>query len=126
MVRRRTVALGELAVAALSLVVQVYLWNSLLNDEEEWDDPTHVSWRGLAAGVLYAGAYRWVRDRDVGGVRTDRRRGLLLSLCSLALRRRLLPRTREFRNNFGIGRTAGTLGYRLWYGLVRPLPETDE
>ncbi len=126
MVQRRTRALVELVMAAIGLFVQLYLWKSLWDDVEEWDEPVHASVSGLIAGALYGSGYLWVHDRDVGNIRTNRRRGLLISVCSQRVRRRIFPRTKEFRSNFGVGTLIGTIGYRLWYGLFHPLPNGDK
>lgn len=126
MVRRRTRAIVEFSIAALSLLVQIRLWRSLLNDREERDEPTPVSLTGLALGALYGGSYLWIHDRDVGEIRTNSRHGLLFSVCAMGIRRRFLPRTTEYRRNFGVGQLVGMVAYRFWFGLLRALPGTDE
>ena len=52
MVRRRTRALIQLGIAAIGLFAQMSLWRRLLNNVEEWDEPTRPSVFGLAAGAL--------------------------------------------------------------------------
>jgi hypothetical protein len=128
MVKRRTRALFEFGIAVVTLLVQIRLWRSLLNDEESGvkDEQTSISASGLVLGVLYRSLGLWLRDRDVGGVRTNRRRGLLFSLFTSVARRRFLPRTKVFKSNFGVGQTLGMVVYRLWYGVLRPLPGTNE
>ncbi len=68
----------------------------------------------------------WLRDCDVAGIGTNRRRGLLFGICTRGFRRRFLPQTETFRTNFDIGGTAGMVIYRFWYGVLRPLPGGDE
>ena len=122
MVRRRTRALVELLIAAVGLVVELLLWQRLLENVEEWDDPVHASLPVLAAGALYGGAQLWIRDRDVWGVRTNSYHGIVVAVCRWSIKRRSVPDTREVSANFGIGKMIGMVGYRLWYGLLRPLP----
>jgi hypothetical protein len=126
MVQRRTGALAQLGIAVIGSFVQICLWRQLLDDGEEWDEPTHPSAYGLAAGALYRSADRWIHDRDVGEVRTNPYRGVLFGIRETRSERQLVPQDEEFQDNFGIGKTVGMVGYRLWYGLLRPLPGPDE
>lgn len=126
MLSRRTRALIEFGVSVLGLYIQIRLWKRLLDDIDDWDEPTRPSVSGLAAGALWEVGWLWLRDHDVGSIRTNPYRGILVGICRQAVNRRLFPQTKAFKNNVGIGKTAGRAGYRLWYGVIRPLPGTDE
>ena len=125
MVRRRTRALIQLGIAAIGLFAQMSLWRRLLNNVEEWDEPTRPSVFGLAAGALYQSADLWMHDRDVGKVRTNPYRRILFGICKWRLERWVFHRNEGFRENFGIGKTTGVVKYRLRYGLLHPLPGPD-
>jgi hypothetical protein len=125
MVERRTRALAELAIAVVTLLYSLFLRKYLREAAEEESGPQPLSSGGLAAGALSQGIYLWAYDRDVGHVRTNRRRGLLVGACRLLVRRRVLPRTESFRVSVRLGEMVGTVVYRLWYGLLRPLPGRD-
>lgn len=128
MVERRTRALFEFGIAALGVFIQIRLWKAVLNENEPGERPhgAHVSPRELAFGALYRIFSLWLYDRDVGEIRTNRRRGVLFSMCTLVIRRRLLPQTEAFKSNFGVGGTAGMVVYRLRYGVLHPLPGEDD
>ena len=116
----------QLAAAVIGLFVQAYLWRQLLDDMEGWDEPTYPSVYGLAAGALYRSADLWIHDRDVGRIRTNPYRGILFGICKTGFERRLCPQDEEFQDDFSIGGTAGMVGYRLWFGLLRPLPGPND
>ncbi len=124
MVKRRTRAIFEFGIGVIGLLAQVRIWRALSDDADE--EGNQVSMSGLAVGLLSGVLSIWARDRDVGGIRTSRRRSMLFSAGQLGLRRKFLPQTTAFRRYFGLGQTAGVVTYRLWYGVLRPLPGSDE
>jgi hypothetical protein len=131
--RRRTHARLEFVLAALVLALQLFIWrhqreNTELWHEkvEAWEGPPPVSVSGLAAGAFEEVVRHWAYDFDVGGVRTSRRRGLLFSALRLLVTRRLFPRTETFRYNADVGKLVATLCYRFWFGVLHPLPGSDD
>ena len=121
MVHRRTRARLRLGIAVLTLVVQVCSRRKLRRSDATTDAP-ELSLPALALGALRGTGGGWLYDHDVGRIRTDVRRRTMVAVCTLGVRRRLLPRTERFRYSFGIGQNVGTALYRGWYGLLRPLP----
>ncbi|SFG54878.1 hypothetical protein SAMN04488063_2380 [Halopelagius inordinatus] len=116
--RRRAVA--ECLLSAAALVVQTYSRNAL-HRHEEYDDPPPLSAGGVFAGTLYQLAYLWAYDRDWGRMRSNSYRRLAYGLCVTTVKRRLFP-SDEFRFGFGTGGLVGSILYRFWYGVLRPVP----
>jgi hypothetical protein len=122
MFRRRTRALFELGMSVVALFAVAHLRRQMS------DEPIPLSPGELATGALTGAILCYVHDCDVGNVRTSRRRRVLVSFVRIGLRRvvqRLFPDSDTFRQNFGFGELLGTTGYRLWYGLLHPLPGDD-
>ena len=122
---RRTRALAEIIAAVLGLLFQVSVLRQARNNEEAPAELGGISVFGIAAGALYRGVYLRIRDRDLGGVETSPYRRFLFGVCSYRLKKRVLLWTMAFRSSFSVGETIGTIGYRCWYGLLRPLPGAD-
>lgn len=112
----------ELVAAAAGVLIQAYVWWWTREHDGEWDDPIRLSKTGFVVGAFYRGVTLWLRDRDIGGVRTSRPRRLAFAVCSWQLRRRAFPTAAGFEDGFNTGELAGTVAYRCWYGLLRPLP----
>ena len=128
MVRRRTRALIELGVSTLSLLATAYSWKYLWDNGEKWDDPIPASLVGLVAGAIHNVVFHWMYDHDVAEMRSSRRRGFLagtLFVAIHALARRVAADSEAFEYNYNTGMLVGTIGYRLWYGLLYPLPGDD-
>lgn len=125
MVQRRTRALVELVGSGLTLLVSIRLREYI----ETQDEPIPVSLSGVTVGMLSQGSRLWLWDNDVAGVRTNRGRRLLHQLAwsgwQLVVRRSVLD-SRVAGYDFHLGRLIGTMVYRLWYGLLRPLPGSDD
>lgn len=80
-------------------------------------------------GAIGQIAQYWLKDNDYHQIRSNRRREFVASFCFIVWERVLRRRTsnpRAVRYNFGVGRTAGAVLYRLWYGLLHPLPGPNE
>lgn len=122
MFRRRTRALLELGVNMLALFAVTHIRKYIQ------DEPTPVSPGEFATGVLTGATICWAHDHDVGKIRTSRRRRILAMLVWTGwqqLIRCLTPDPDTFQYNFGFGTLIGTVTYRLWYGLLHPLPGDD-
>lgn len=120
--RRRAVA--EFLTSVVGLMFQAYVLKHL-NRRDDYDGPPKVSPKGLVAGTLYEFGYHAARDRDVGRIRTNKYRGFALGICSGLAQRRLIS-DEEFRYGFDTGGLVGTVLYRLWYGVLRPVPGGEE
>lgn len=125
MVRRRIRAVIELGVATPLLLFVLWLWKFMWDNKEEWDDPIPVSPVGLILGALSGGLYIWGRDRNVAQIRTNLRRRAVAESVWQGWQR-LVPRlssdARTTQYNFAVGTVVGSVGYRIWYGLLHPLP----
>jgi len=125
MVSRRTKAVVQLGIAVLTALWMVSMRRLLRSSDDESHEPTPLSPSGFAVGGVWGAGQVWANDRDSWQVRTNRRRGMAVSLVGIAVQRRLLPRTESFRYSFGFGRVLGVVAYRTWYGFLRPLPSDD-
>lgn len=125
MVSRRTKAVAQLGIAVLTALWMVSMRRLLRSSDDESHEPTPLSPGGLAVGGAWGVGQVWAYDRDCWKVRSNRRRGLVVSLVGLAVELRLLPRTESFTYSLGFGRVLGVVVYRAWYGLLRPLPGGD-
>lgn len=128
MVKRRTRALIELGLSTLALFTTLYSWKYMWSNVEKWDKPIPASPIEITAGTLKQILFHWAYDHNVSSIRTKRRRGLLAGLlftgCHIVAQR--LARDSEvFEYNYNVGTLIGTVGYRLWYGLLHPLPGED-
>jgi hypothetical protein len=128
MVHRRTRALIELGVTIPLLLVVLWIWKFLWDHEERWDAPIAVSPVSLAVGALSAMLRVWARDRNCAKIRTNWRRRVVAESVWQGWQR-LVPRlssdARTTRYNFAVGAVIGAVGYRLWYGLLHPLPSDE-
>ncbi|MCU4972797.1 hypothetical protein OB955_08595 [Halobacteria archaeon AArc-m2/3/4] len=119
--RRRAVI--EFFAAILALLLMVYGRTSLRR-REEYDDPPAISAAGVAAGTLYQLAFHAARDRDCGQIRTNRYRVVAYGLSAGLVRRWLF--SNDFHHSFNAGELGGTILYRLWYGVLHPVPVENE
>lgn len=127
MVQRRTRALAELLTSALLLPIFIRMWKFQFDhaDEVYGAEPHPVLPRALVAGAVSRAIGHWLSDHDVCGIRTNRRRRLLFTLrwkLQNTLIQRFASDPDAFQYNYSIGTPIGTIGYRLWYGLLHPLP----
>ena len=85
----------------------------------------HTEW--FVAGIIYAIGGCWARDSDLGDIRTNwKRRGLLavvLATVGITIGSRTSKST---FTDFALGDSIGKLCYRLWYGVLHPLPSADQ
>ena len=120
MVSRRTRARISFVTNAFSLSLAILALRRFSNGGRT-SASARPEW--LVVGGTYQVLYCMAYDRDLGGIRRSRwRRVLLRVLLQLGLQ------TAEWsvRRNVTLGQSAGNIGYRLWYGVLRPLPGTDE
>ncbi|MFC7203527.1 hypothetical protein ACFQJC_08380 [Haloferax namakaokahaiae] len=126
MISRRTRARAEFAVALFSAVVIRYSRRKLRDHEGGRGPLPPLSNGSVALGAVWQGVRLWSYDRDIWGFRTSRSRRFLFALFIFGARRALFSRSESFRSSFGFGRVVGTIGYRFWYGVMRPLPGTED
>jgi len=100
----------------------MYRWRRAAGDDESLS--LVPQW--FVAGVGYQAAYYWAYDHDFGAIRTSRWRRTLFSGVQSALVSKVIPRSEGKYHSFSIGVGIGSIGYRLWYGVFRPLPGSDE
>lgn len=120
--RRRAVA--EVLLSAVALVLHGHS-RKIVKQRDDYDDPPAISAEGFVTGILYQLAFHSGYDRDVGQIRTNKYRGLAYGIFSVAIQRWLFP-DQEFRYSFNSGGLVGTILYRLWYGVLHPVPSTDQ
>lgn len=116
--RRRAIA--EFLVSAVALFIQAYSWKRL-KQRGDSDDPPTPSSTGVVAGAFYQIAFYWAYDRDIGHIRTNKYRALLYGICAGVVRHRVF-KSKEFQYSFSSGGLVGTVLYRLWYGVLHPVP----
>lgn len=108
------------------LPFRVLEWRQATDDDGK---PIPLDSRWLVAGMGYRIAYNWAYDHDYSDIRTNLwRRALLLApefIFGLLLVSRRVPSSETVHYNFSTGYNIGRIGYRLWYGILRPLPGTD-
>jgi hypothetical protein len=121
MFSRRTRARIVFLVDILLLPVHMYQWRAA---EERNSDLFVPRW--LFAGVGFQVAYSRAYDQDLGSIRTKRWRRFFLGIPWAILYRQLVPRSEAIRRNFSTGESIGRTGYRLWFGVLHPLPDTDK
>ncbi|WP_128478761.1 hypothetical protein [Halorussus pelagicus] len=125
MVRRRTIAVVEFVGAGVMLLALFPLWRRASEDDEALSvSPSDIAAGGVGQFVRY-----WARDRDVAGIRSRRSRWFLAHLAwsgwGFAVRRRS-DDSENASKNFHVGALAATTAYRLWYGVLNPLPDDTE
>jgi hypothetical protein len=123
MFSRRTWARIVFLSNLLVLPLRVYQWRRTAGEDGE-SVPLALRW--LVTGMGYQVAHCWAYDHDLGAIRTKRWRRILLAVVWFVLSLRAFPRSEGEYHNFSIGGTIGRISYRFWYGVLRPLPDTDE
>lgn len=121
MVSRRTRARIAFIGEILSIPFQVYQWQRAADTNEE---PISVAPRWLVVGGLLQAISCWAYDHDLGGFRTKRGRRVSVAVVAGIVGYRVLPREAVW-GSFSIGGSIGRIGYRLWYGVLHPLPDTE-
>lgn len=121
--RRTKARLVFLSNVLLSPIMYRFIrWYRATSDGES----TSMVPRWFAAGMGYQAAYYWAYDHDFGAIRTSRWRRTLFSGVQSTLMSRLFSQSEGGRLSFLLGTNVGAIGYRLWYGVLRPLPGSDE
>jgi|AntDeeMetagen134_2_1112570.scaffolds.fasta_scaffold02187_3 hypothetical protein len=118
--RARLVFLSS--VFLLPIMCRFVRWRRAVGD----DKSLSLVPQWFVAGVGYQAAYYWAYDHDFGAIRTSRWRRVLFSGVQSALMSKLFPQSEGGRLSFSIGGNVGAIAYRLWYGVLRPLPGSDE
>src|SRR5699024_6513766 len=108
----------------------IRLWKLQFDHSDEIDraEPQPVLPAALAIGAMSRAVGCWLFDHDVWSIRTNWRRRLLFTFRWSVQKRfiqRYTSKPDALQYNFSIGTAVGTIGYRLWYGLLHPLPGED-
>ena len=109
-------------VLLLPIMYRFIRWRRAVGDDESLSLIPH--W--FVAGVGYQTAYYWAYDHDFGAIRTSRWRRAVFSGVQSTFMSKLFSQSEGSRLSFSIGGNVGAIGYRLWYGVLRPLPGPDE
>jgi hypothetical protein len=91
------------------------------------DEPSHLNLRYFVLGFAYQIVHGWTRDRDYGKIRTSYWRRFATFVALVAEFLRLMGSiTDSERESLALGSAIGTVLYRLWYGVLSPLPSINE
>jgi len=118
---RRTRARVSFLGAIVSLVQQAYQRSTKTDDE-----PIPLASRWVLVGTVYQLAYCWAFDHDVGALRTNLWRRALFVVVTTPIVFLWFSRSPAVVQNISMGGGFARIGYRLWYGVLHPLPGTDE
>lgn len=113
-------AVGEFLISVAALSIQLYSWKSL-KQHDEYDDPPALSVKGMVVGTVYQLIYHSAYDRDYGHIRSNKHRALTFGISSGLIQRRIFP-DKDTQLSFSSGGLIGTILYRLWYGILHPVP----
>ena len=130
MVRRRIKAVFEFGLCVFGLWAVLFLRKITadLPEDEEIEPNQPLSPGVLALGTGTSVLAGLLSDHDVCGIRTSRRRRFLFTFLWSGKDRvlaRFASNPDAFRESLAIGETAGLVVYRLWYGILHPLPGPD-
>ena len=130
MVRRRIKAVFEFGLSVFALWVVLFLRKATadLPEDERIEPNQPLSPIALIFGAGTSALSVLLSDYDVCGLRTSRRRRLLFGFLWSGKDRvlaRFASNPDAFRESLAIGETAGLVVYRLWYGILHPLPGPD-
>jgi hypothetical protein len=94
------------------------------------DESVSLAPQWLVIGMGYRIAYNWAYDHNLGGIRTSlwRRVFLLVPqfILGFLLNFRESTQSKTVQRNVSTGICIARIGYRLWYGVLRPLPGPNE
>lgn len=119
MQRETKIIAFDIGMSLFGLIGSAYnLW--LQRQHAEAPNLSPFSVRQAVSGALWAVLFTYADDHDVGGVRQSRKRLLLFMLGWNLLIQKIDP---EIDWSFSLGSAFGSLAYRFWFGIVRPIPE---
>ncbi|WP_122089989.1 hypothetical protein [Halalkalicoccus subterraneus] len=91
--------------------------------DDDAPEPNSFSVRGAVFGTLSAVGIQYIDDRNVGGIRSTLRRRLGFTLGWTVLQQRFHSNDPADSWSFVLGNSLGRITYRIWFGVVRPIPE---
>ncbi len=96
----------------------------ILGNQE--DESSHLDIRYFVFGFTYQIVHSWTHDRDYGKIRTNywRRFATFVALVAVFLKLMISISDSE-RESLALGSAIGTVLYRLWYGVLHPLPSIN-
>lgn len=122
MVSRRTWARLQFLTTICGLPSHLSRWRTAEQD----GDAVPLALRWLLVGSVGQTIYYWAHDHDLGDIRTNYWRRSLLWGIGGGLLMNAYHRSKTVRHNVVIGGNIASIGYRLWYGVLHPLPDADE
>lgn len=88
------------------------------------DKSNHLDHQYLLIGFAYQLGREWAYDHDYGGVRTSYLRRYSVAILLFASILKLMASiTESERESLTVGGNTATVVYRLWYGVLYPLPD---
>ncbi len=120
------IVLGDLLGGLVGLLSIVFVRRIQRASAELSDDapkPKRFSPREAVFGALSAIGTRYIDDRDIAGVRSRVRRWIGFTLGKSILHRRIGSNDLADSWAFALGHSLGAIAHRVWFGIVRPIPE---
>ncbi|MCH7660812.1 MAG: hypothetical protein IH933_09620 [Euryarchaeota archaeon] len=119
MQRETKILVLEIGVLLFGIIGMICnLW--LQHKDDEAPELSPFSVRQAVSGAISAVALTYIDDHDVGGVRRSCKRLVLFMFGWNLLIQKIDP---EIDWSFSLGSAFGSLAYRFWFGIVRPIPE---
>jgi hypothetical protein len=115
MVTEKTRARMEFVGSIVSLLVVVLF-------RRRSDESEPLSRRWMIAGFVGMIPYLWAYDRDWYALKSSTRRRGIATIGWSAIQQFVLPENESVEYSFSIGMLAGSIVYRLWYGVLQPHP----
>lgn len=112
---------GLFGLSFLVFVRRVQRAATEMDDNASEPDPFSV--RRAVLGALSAIGITYIDDRDIAGVRSRFGRRIGFSFGWTALQQRLGSNDPAGSWSFALGHVVGRIAYRIWFGIVRPIPE---
>lgn len=120
------IVLGEFLGGLASLLGLVFVrrvQQAATEVDDDTQEPNPLSVRRAVLGTLSAIGITYMDDRDIAGVRSRFGRRIGFTLGQAALRRRFGSTDPAGSVSFAFGYVLGGIAYRIWFGVVRPIPE---
>lgn len=117
----RDLLAGLIGLSGVVFARQVQRATIELDDDTQEPDPFSV--QRAVLGALSAIGIAYIDDHDVAGVRSEFGRQIGFTFGWAALQRRFGSNDPAGPLSFAFGYALGGIAYRIWFGIVRPIPE---